>query len=187
MNDLYVLVDGENMDWQLSTILNRQPKPEDRPRWDAVLEFSRELWDGRNLKPLFFMHVRRNSSALWSFIQMLQAVGFRPVLLEGEDDQPVVDIGIQRTLEALVKRTGDVLLMSHDKDFCEFLSALDDGERRLAMLAFPEYLAGDYDFIENLEVFDLEHDAKAFPNGPLPRLSPIPVDEFDPEALLDSL
>ena len=39
----------------------------------------------------------------------------------------------------------------------------------------------------NLDIFDLETDARAFQNGPLPRMRPVQIDEFDPAVLLDSL
>ena len=53
---------------------------------------------------------------------------YRPVPLSGRADQKVVDIGIQRTLDALVDRDADVFLCSHDADFAAQMEALLDGE-----------------------------------------------------------
>lgn len=185
--NLYILVDGENMDWTLSNILGRPPMADDRPRWEPVLRFAEKLWGGRTIKPLFFINVRPDSSIPGPFIQVLQKMGFHPVLLTGDENQSVVDIGIQRMMEALEKRAGDVLLLSHDKDFCEFMEKLNDGKRHIGVIAFEEHLAGAYSSIEGLEIFDIEHDAQAFPNRALERLSPIPIEEFDPDVLLDRL
>lgn len=41
----YVLVDGENIDATLgSSILNGRPTPEQRPRWERVLDFAERTW-----------------------------------------------------------------------------------------------------------------------------------------------
>lgn len=185
---VYVLVDGENVDGTLSTILSRPPQSDDRPRWEMVHRFAERLWGGRTAKPMFFINVRPEAPVPWPFVQALQACHFRPVLLTGAEGRKVVDDGIQKTLDALEKRNGDVLLLSHDKDFCARLAALGhNDERHIAVLAFKEYLAADYGYIQGLDVFDLEVDARAFPNGPLPRMRPIPIEEFDPDMLLDSL
>ncbi len=184
--DLYMIVDGENMDWQLSDILGHAPLPDDRARWDPVLQFAGKLWGGSVVKPLFFLNIRPQSEAPWPFIRVLRNLNYRPVLLTGDENQKVVDIGIRLTLDAITKRPGNVLLLSHDQDFCEALQKLSDGKRHIGVLVFPESLGKAYQDIEGLEVFDIEHDAGAFPNGPLPRMRPIPINTFDPEALLDS-
>lgn len=118
------------------------------------------------------------------FVQALMAMGFRPVPLSGPPDVKVVDVGIQRTLEALADRPGDVVLASHDADFIPQLGPLVGG-RRVGLLAFQEFVSNQYaDLIAGgLEVFDLEHDADSF-TRPLPRLRIIPRDESDPAAFL---
>lgn len=180
---LYVLVDGENIDWVLGSILKRPPGPEDRPRWQKVFEFCENIWGGRNAKPLFYINV--STRIPWPFISALRQMHFHPVLLSGDEDQKVVDIGIQKTMKALVGREDDVLLMSHDKDFAEGIQELAQGERKVGVLGFEEYLASDYLSIDGLEIFDLEQDASGFPNNPLERLAPIAIDSFNPDALLD--
>ena len=95
----------------------------------------------------------------------------------------VVDIGIQRTLDALVGHPeADLLLCSHDADFVEHVQRLVDGERRLGLLAFREFTASSYT-AAGVEIHDLEDDVHAF-NVSLPRVRIIPLDLFDPEAFL---
>ena len=45
-------------------------------------------------------------------------MSYRPIPLAGPPEAKVVDVGIQRTLQALVDHDeADVLLVSHDADF----------------------------------------------------------------------
>src|SRR5690606_31850706 len=165
-----------------SGILNQRPAPEDRPRWDRVRGFVEQEFD-QPVTALFFINA--SSGALpMPFIQALMAMGFRPVPLSGPPDVKVVDVGIQRTLDALADRPGDVVLASHDADFIPQLGPLVGG-RRVGLLAFQEFVSSQYaDLIAaGLEVFDLEHDADSFTRR-LPRLRIIPLDEFDPAAFL---
>ena len=175
----YLLVDGENIDATLgASILGRRPRPEERPRWDRLLDFARERW-GQEPVGLFFLAA--NTELPMSFVQALLSIGYRPVPLSGAPGDKVVDIAIQRTLRALRERPGDVMLVSNDGDFVEDLGALLDDRRRVAVVGFTEFrnsgfvpLAGD-----GLELLDLEYDAQAF-TTPLPRVRIIPIDEFDP-------
>lgn len=182
---LYVLVDGENMDRTLSNILGRPPMGDDRPRWDNVLRFSEGLWGGRTTKSLFFINVRPEAPIPGSFVFAIKQIGYHPVPLTGDEQRSGIDVGIVRTLDALAQREGDILLLSHNKEFCEQLHKLNDGKRHLGVLAFEEHLPGAYYEIEGLDVLDIEHDARAFLGGPLPRILPTPIDEFNPEKLLD--
>ena len=51
----YLLVDGENIDATLGTsILGRRPRPEERPRWERLLQFAQEQW-GQPAHGLFFL------------------------------------------------------------------------------------------------------------------------------------
>src|SRR5690606_13268656 len=100
----------------------------------------------------------------------------------GRADEKVVDIGIQRTLQALVDRDDDVLLVSHDADFADHLAALLGGRRRVAVAALREYASSRFDAL-GLELHDLEDDVAAF-NVPLPRVRIIALDDFDPEQFL---
>jgi uncharacterized protein len=174
----YVLVDGENIDATLgSSILNGRPTPEQRPRWERVLEFAHRTW-GQQPKGLFFLNATSGTLPM-SFVQALLAIGYQPIPLAGEGK--VVDIGIKRTLAALADRPGDVLLASHDGDFAPEVEALLGGDRRVGLLAFREFTSTALSHLADrgLQAFDLETDVKAF-NVTLPRLRIIPLDEFDP-------
>ena len=178
----WVLVDGENIDATLgSSILGRRPQPEERPRWDRLLGFVSERW-GQPAKGLFFLNA--SAHLPMSFVQALLAPGYQPVSLSGASDEKVVDIAIQRTLRALAAHDGDVVLVSHDRDFVDDLAGLA-GSRRLGVLAFHEFRSSEYASIPGLELFDLEYDADAF-DAQLPRVRVIPIDEFDPEMFLQA-
>lgn len=179
----YLLVDGENIDATLGTsILNRRPEPHERPRWDRLLQFTREKWGG-SPRGLFFLNA--SVGMPMSFVQALKAIGYLPVPLSGPSDEKIVDIAIQRTLQAMAERDGDVMLVSHDGDFLEDLGPLLDGQRRVGVVAFAEFRnSGFTQLIERgLEAYDLEYDVHAF-TSPLPRIRVIPIDEFDPTPFL---
>ncbi len=178
---VYVLVDGENIDRTLGQILEAKPRPEQRPRWDKVRAFAEQAFGERPSRALFFLNAWRGLPG--TFVQALRLAGYIPVPLSGDPDQKVVDIAINRTLEALQKRPGPVLLVSHDQDFSEHFAALA-GERPVGVLAFREYLGGEYVEMDGVQVFDIEDDARAFEGGPLPRIRVIPIDDFDPERFL---
>lgn len=174
----YVLVDGENLDGVLGgSILARKPESDERPRWDRLMQFLTKHW-GQPVTGLFFINATD-----WiphSFVQAVQALGLKPVLLSGGANQKVVDLGIQKTLEALADRPGDLVLASHDGDFLPFVEPLI-GSRRIAMAGFREFMNSNYRpwFEQGVEFLDLEYDMKLF-NTRLPRTRVIPVDEFDP-------
>ena len=171
----YLLIDGENLDATLGTsILGRRPQPEERPRWNRVLDHVEEHW-GQPVRGLFFLAVAGDLPA--SFVQAILAIGYRPIPLQGEGK--VVDIAIQRTLAALAERDDDVVLASHDGDFLDEMGRLADGERRVGLLCFQEFVNAGFRELPGLEIIDLEYDVKAF-NTTLPRLRIIPIDEFDP-------
>lgn len=171
----YLLVDGENIDATLGTsILGHRPQPEERPRWNRLLSHVEERW-GQPVSGLFFLAVASELPA--SFVQALLAIGYRPVPLSGEGK--VVDIGIQRTAEALTDREADVVLVSHDGDFIEQMGALADGSRRVGLIGFNEFMNAGLRQIPGVEFLDLEYDVGAF-NSQLPRVRVIPIDEFNP-------
>lgn len=172
----YVLVDGENIDATLgSSILNRKPLPEERPRWDRVLKFAEQRW-GQPVRGLFFLAA--NAELPMSFIQALLALGYTPIPLSGTVGDKVVDIAIQRTLVEIRSRPGDVMLVSHDGDFLPQVQDICDG-RRVGLLAFREFRNSGFLALEEqgLEFFDLEYDVAAF-RTPLNRIRIIPIDEF---------
>jgi uncharacterized protein len=177
----YLLVDGENIDATLgNSILGRvRPTAEQRPRWDRVREFAAKMY-GQPCKALFFLNASSGVLPL-PFVQALLAMEYRAIPLSGGSDEKVVDMAVLRTLEALRERPGNVILASHDADFVEAVSELLDGQRRMAVIGFREFVASSYRELEarGLEIFDLEGDVHAF-NTPLPRVRIIPITEFDP-------
>jgi uncharacterized protein len=181
----YLLVDGENIDATLGgSILGARPAPEERPRWERVLDFARGAFGGDEVKGLFFLNASGGTMPM-AFVQALVAIGFQPIPLAGTATEKVVDIGIQRTLDALADRSGDVLLASHDGDFAPQLAALLGPGRNVGMLAFKEFTSGSLQHLTEggLQIFDLESDVHAF-NVTLPRLRIISLDEFDPTRYL---
>lgn len=177
-NKRYLLVDGENIDMTLGAeILKARPRPEQRPRWERVASFAADHFEGP-VRSLFFLNASRGLPM--TFVAALHAMGFVPVPLSGGPDQKVVDVAINRTLEALLEQGGDVMLASHDRDFAPGLAALLAAGRRVAILGFEEFVSGELRDLDGIEVLDLEHDAEAFDGSPLPRVRIIPIDEFDP-------
>ncbi len=175
----FVLVDGENLDATLGgSILARRPESDERPRWERLLAYAEELW-GQPATGLFFL----NATAYLPqpFVSALIAIGFRPVLLTGTANEKVVDLGIQRTLDALVGHDADVLLGSHDGDFLPHLERLV-GDRKVGLVGFREFMNGGFS-AAGFDVYDLEYDVKAF-NITLPRVRVLSLDEFDPEEFL---
>lgn len=177
----YILVDGENIDGALGGLLSHRPDPAQRPRWQQLLDFAEREW-ARPVRGLFFINATRGLHA--PFAQALMAIGYRPIPLAGRADEKVVDIAIQRTLDALVDRDGNVLLASHDGDFVRHMSALAGArDRRIGVIGFTELFSQSLRDVPGIEIFDLEDDAKAF-DIHLPRMRIIPLEQFDPARFL---
>ncbi|WP_275005710.1 NYN domain-containing protein [Promicromonospora iranensis] len=177
----YLIVDGENIDATLGmNVLNRRPAPEERPRWDRISAFAEKVWS-QDVVPLFFLNATSGQMPM-PFVQALLAMGYKPIPLAAQGSEKVVDVGIQRTLDALMDRPGDVLLASHDGDFLPQIEALlDDDDRRVGLLGFREFVNARFTDLEQrgLVMYDLEADADAFTTM-LPRVRIIPIEEFDP-------
>lgn len=181
----YLLVDGENIDATLGmSLLERKPRPEERPRWERVINGARRLWE-QQTKALFFLN-GSNGHLPFSFVAALRGFDYQVVPLAGPARVKVVDVGIQRTLDAILRQGhGDVVLATHDIDFVDQLRALLDDDRKVSVLCFRELLSsGLHDLEEEgLQIVDLEDDFEAF-NAPLPRLRIIDLDSFDPARYL---
>ena len=128
----YLVVDGENIDATLGlSVLDRRPNPEERPRWDRVLEGAHNQW-GQRAKGLFFLNGSSGYLPM-GFVQALTAMDYAVIPLSGPEDMKVVDVGLQRTMDAIVKlERGSVILASHDADFVPQIEALLDAGRALA-------------------------------------------------------
>lgn len=181
----YLLVDGENIDATLGmSVLGHRPSPEERPRWDRIMRFGAELW-GEETRGLFFLNAT-NGQMPMSFVQALLAMDYKPIPLAGAATEKVVDIGVQRTLQAIADQgSGDVLLASHDGDFVPHIEHLLDTGHRVGVLCFREFVNADLAGLtaKGLAVFDLEDDIGAF-TGVLPRVRIIPLASFDPTRYL---
>jgi putative heme uptake system protein len=178
----YLLVDGENIDATLGTsILGRRPRPEERPRWERLLQFARDRW-GQQSTGLFFLAA--NTELPMTFVQALLAIGYRPVPLSGGPGEKVVDIAIQRTLVEIRQRRADVLLVSNDGDFVDQVGDLLDG-RRVGVVGFQEFRSNAFLELtaQGLATFDLEYDVQAFRES-LPRIRVIAIEDFDPADFL---
>jgi uncharacterized protein len=183
--ETFLLVDGENIDATLGgSLLGRRPAPEERPRWDRVRAYGRAVWE-QPVRGLFYLN--GSGQIPMSFVQALDALEFRPVLLSGPPEVKVVDVAIQRTLEALAERgDGDVLLASHDGDFApQIAELLRGGDRRVGVIGFRELISTQLAELtaDGLELYDLEDDVGAFTVA-LPRIRVIPIERFDPWTLL---
>ena len=110
VEETYLLIDGENIDATLGlSVLERRPTPEERPRWDRIREATEQLWD-QHVRGLFFLNGSSGYLPM-GFIQALHAMGYRALPLAGPEDMKVVDVGIQRTLEAIAhKGVGSVTM-----------------------------------------------------------------------------
>jgi len=180
----YLLVDGENIDATLGmSVLGHRPTAEERPRWDKVLEYGAGIF-GQPVTGLFFLNATYGQLPM-GFIQALLSKGFRAIPLVGSESEKVVDIGIQRTLDAILERPADVILVSHDGDYLPQIAALLDAGHRVAILGFREFTNSALAALteQGLRIHDLEHDVQAF-TIPLPRVRAIPLAEFDPNAFL---
>ncbi|MGC5615525.1 NYN domain-containing protein [Georgenia sp. Z1491] len=181
----YLVIDGENIDATLGvSILGHRPSPEERPRWDRVLTHATDAW-GAETKGLFFLNATSGNLPT-SFIQALLAMDYRPIPLSGTTTEKVVDIGVQRMLEAILAQGhGNVLLVSHDGDFLPQMADLLDAGHRVGVLAFREFLNHELTALtgRGLEIFDLEDDVRAFTTA-LPRVRVIPLVSFDASQFL---
>lgn len=181
----YLIVDGENIDATLGmSVLGHRPAPEERPRWDRVLASAREFGAGE-ARGLFFLNASSGQMPM-NFVQALMAMDYRPIPLASSGGEKVVDVGIQRTLDAIAAQGfGDVLLVSHDGDFIPQIAALLDAGRRVGVICFTEYLNSALAALTSngLTVIDLENDVNAF-TAALPRVRIIPLESFDPARFL---
>lgn len=119
-----------------------------------------------------------------AFVQALLAIGYRVIPLRGAPGEKVVDLAIQRTLEEIGRRSGDVILVSNDGDFIPQVSDLCS-TRRVGIIGFTEFRNQGLTALSQrgVELFDLEYDVQAF-NSRLPRVRIIPIEEFNPADFL---
>ena len=201
----YVLIDGENLDATLgSSVLGRRPAPDERPRWERVVQFAERVW-GAPVRTLFFINASSGNLPM-PFVQALLALGHPapaavgPARHEGRRRGHPAHVGgdrrapgqraprqprrrLRAQIEALLgddrlgnERPGD------ERPGDDRLGA----ERAVGVLAFRELLSNRYRELvgRGLQIFDLEDDAGCF-NLVLPRVRVIEIDRFDPTPFLD--
>ncbi|QWW19927.1 NYN domain-containing protein [Schaalia sp. 19OD2882] len=177
----YLVIDGENIDATLGlSVLDRRPAPEERPRWDRVMAAAARQW-GSSAKGLFFLNGSSGFLPM-GFVQALTAMNYDVIPLAGPEDMKVVDVGVQRTLEAIAElESGSVILASHDGDFVPQVEALLDAGRNVAVMGFREFVSSQLQELKDkgLQILDLEYDVDAF-QVKLPRIHIIDVDDFNP-------
>lgn len=184
----YVLVDAENIDWAVSTIIGRKPEQGDRVQFERLVQFCTERFPAP-VKVLVMLNARGEQipDSMSGFLRALKAAGCEAVLLYGRSDQKVVDLGILRFLELCRDLPSAVVLGSHDgSDFAQALRPLlEKAGRRVAVLGFREYFSSKFRELQplGLQTYDLELDANVFLRR-LPRLVPIRIDDFDPAQFL---
>ena len=181
----YLIVDGENIDATLGVnVLGHRPTPDERPRWDRISDFAANVWD-QPVQGLFFLNATSGQMPM-GFVQALLAMDFTPIPLAGNGAEKVVDIGIQRTMDAILARgVGNVLLASHDGDYIPQVEALLDAGHEVGVLAFREFVNAELQHLgeRGLTIHDLEDSVGAF-NAVLPRVRIIPLEVFDPTRYL---
>jgi uncharacterized protein len=184
----YVVIDAENLDRTIGEILGRRPSAGERVNYQNLVAFCSEKWP-KPLKCLVCLNVRGEQvpEPMLGFVQALRASKCDVVPLYGRPDQKVVDIAIVKLLNAMKELpAANVVLGSHDgEDFAPHVAALLGGQRSVAVLGFREFFSQKFRELvpQGLQLYDLEYDARVLP-ARLPRLVPIPVDEFDPKAFL---
>ena len=134
----FVLVDGENLDATLggSVLLPAARSPRSGRGGSGSLTYAEELWD-QPVTGLFFLNAS-TAHLPDSFVQALLAIGLpADPAARARPTEKVVDIGIQRTLDALAGHDADVLLCSHDADFLPHVERLLGGDRQVGADRLP--------------------------------------------------
>ena len=183
----YLLVDGENTDLTLGTILRNRPTQRTRPRWEKVRNFAEDVWDCQKVEARFFIHVREGDEAPHKFIHVLNILGYKVQLLRDNGKKGVVREGIKRALLTLVDMPGNVLLLSHHSIYVDALiQLLGTPGRSVALLGFREFVSESYfQKIPELQFFDIERDAQVFHQGVvLPRDNVSSLNTFDPGSFM---
>jgi uncharacterized protein len=181
----YILIDAENIDWAVSTVVGRKPEPMDRVQFDRLVTFCENHFP-KPVRCIVVLNVKGEQlpDMMIGFVRALKTAGCEVVLLHGRSDQKVVDLGILKLLEAIrtQRPNAAVGLASHDgADFAAALRPLLEEKRHVAILGLREHVSQRFrDLLPlGIEILDLEMNAKVF-QRPLPRLLPVRVDEFDP-------
>ena len=110
---------------------------------------------------------------------------YRPVPLAGRADEKVVDIGIQRTLDALLERDDADVRPGQPRRRLRrpARSAARSADRRVGLIGFREFTSTH--LVDLGRASSSTSSTTSAPSTPtLPRVRIIPLDEFDPTYFL---
>ena len=165
----YVLIDAENVDWAVASVLGRKPEPQDRVQFDRLVAFCESQFPPP-VRCIVVLNARGEQlpDVMIGFVRALKTAGCEVALLHGRPEQKVVDVGILKLLEAIrtQRPRAAVVLASHDgADFAQALRPLLEEKRRVAVLGLREYVSQRFRDLTplGLEILDLEHSARVFP------------------------
>jgi uncharacterized protein len=123
-------IDGPNIDAVLGLcILRRQPRPEERPRWERV-HGAVTKWYGVD-QPVFVLNGNRfDSSGIFAFRRTLRSLGYQVECPRSAQGDPVDDLILDRLHDALSRDiVPDVVLLAHDHGYAPLLEC--QGARKL--------------------------------------------------------
>ncbi len=163
----YVFVDGPNMDMVLGKdILGRRPNCHERPKWDRVWAFFRNVHGC--LKPTFVLNGDRLSgggSPAFAFRRVLRSIGYDVQCPHGVEGDPV-DAFIQQSLRTIARynRPCSVVLFSHDGGYAADLDAILMLGGTIAIAGFPEEMSPRLQQLADhgASIIDIERDLGRF-------------------------
>lgn len=162
-----VFVDGPNIDMTLGQVLQRRPRPDERPRWDKIRDDLRRLLQAEDCRFYFNGdHFSRQQMPLYRF---LRTAGWNPRTPRSEDEEvgDPVDSAIQAEISQLIANpeflsTGHIVLVSHDGDFAPVLRDARSAGVPVTIVGFGEWMSPALLDVEGAEILDLERHLRAF-------------------------
>jgi uncharacterized protein len=164
-----VFIDGPNIDAVLGNcVLQRKPKPHERPRWDRVYKNCTE-WFGAK-KPCFVLNGNKFDGApVFGFRRLLRDIGYDVACPRSQESDPV-DNYIVDALDGRVApdvstgQLGGVVLFSHDHGYAPALQSILRNGGAVSVVGFVEELAPQLLGLREAgaEILDLEYDFEAF-------------------------
>src|SRR3712207_2984813 len=91
----YVLIDAENVDWAVASVLGRKPEPQDRVQFDRLVAFCEGHFP-QPVRCIVVLNARGEQlpDVMIGFVRALKTAGCDVALLHGRPEQKVVDLGI---------------------------------------------------------------------------------------------
>jgi uncharacterized protein len=157
-------VDGPNIDMVLGDILGRQPRAEDRPRWDRVLKFCRTSLRC-NVCEFVFNGNKFDGSSCFALYRALHGMGWSAKCPRDATTDPVDGYICHRVHFYEQFRDGvHIVLLSHDHGYAPYLRNIMKCGGHVTIIGFREWLAPALLALESAgaEFLDLEYDVRAF-------------------------